>query len=207
MIEKIDFLVIGAGSAGLSTALQLQKFGNVLVLAKKGLDDCNSWWAAGGIAASGPWNDDYEGHVQDTLEAGDGLCNETTVRFIVNKSTERIQDLMDWGLEFDASETGEFELGQEGGHHTRRILHTTDETGKSILQVLLDQCKLYANIEIRPHQYAINLIGKKGECCGAYVLNNATQEIYSINSNQYKGKKQVSYCGGANRGPLIASRC
>src|SRR5271157_1118231 len=200
MIEKVDFLVIGAGCAGLSTALQLQKFGNVLVLAKKGLDDCNSWWAAGGIAASGPWNDDYEGHIQDTLEAGDGLCNETTVRFIVNKSTERIQDLMDWGLEFDASETGEFELGQEGGHHTRRILHTTDETGKSILQVLIDQCKLYANIEIRPHQYAINLIGKKGECCGAYVLNDTTQEIYSIYS-----KATILATGGVGKAYLVTS--
>ncbi len=153
-----------------------------------------------GVAASGPWNDDYEGHVQDTLEAGDGLCNEDAVRFIVNHSTERIQDLVDWGLHFDVSDTGEFELGQEGGHHTRRILHTTDETGKSILQILIDQCKNYPNIEIRPHQYAINLIEQKGQCIGAYILNNLTQEIYSISA-----KATILATGGAGKVYLVTS--
>jgi L-aspartate oxidase len=200
MIETVDFLIIGAGSSGLSTALQLQKYGKVMILVKKELTDCNSWLAAGGVAASGPWNEDFEGHVQDTLEAGDGLCNEEAVRFIVNHSTDRIQDLMDWGLQFDVSETGEFELGQEGGHHTRRILHTTDETGKSILQVLIDQAKMFSNIEIREHQYAINLIEQKGECVGAYVLNNVTQEIYSI-----QAKATILATGGVGKVYLVTS--
>jgi len=207
MIEKVDFLIIGAGSAGLSTAIQLQKYGKVLVLAKKTLDDASSNWAAGGVAATGPWIPDfnvgnaYDAHVADTLEAGDGLCNEETVRFIVKHGTDRIQNLIDWGLQFDVhEETGEFDLGREGGHHIRRILHTKDETGKSILHTLIKKAQELPNIEIRINQYAINLIEQKGQCVGCYVLNNTNQDIYAVQS-----KAVILATGGAGKAYAVTS--
>jgi len=137
MIEKIDFLIIGAGISGLSTAIELQKFGKVLLLLKNGYEDSNTFYAAGGIASSGPWSKDYEGHIQDTLIAGDGLCNKDVVEFVVNNGTKHLQNLIDWGVKFDKKSNGEYDLGQEGGHHTRRVLHTGDLTGSSILEVLI----------------------------------------------------------------------
>ena len=79
------------------------------------------------------WSEDFEGHIQDTIIAGDGLCNEKVVRDIILHGADRIQELIDWGMEFDEDSTGNFDLGREGGHHTRRVLHTGDLTGKSLL--------------------------------------------------------------------------
>lgn len=200
MIENTDFLIIGAGSSGLSAAIQAQKYGKVIVLAKKDLNDCNSWFAAGGVAASGPWSKDFEGHVQDTLVAGDGLCKEEVVRHIIKNGTDRIKDLIDWGLQFDVKESGEFDLGREGGHHSRRVLHTVDQTGMSITQTLINQAKKFPNIELRPHQYAINLIEHQGSCIGAYVLNNITKEIYSVHA-----KATVLATGGVGKVYAITS--
>jgi L-aspartate oxidase len=200
MIEKVDFLIIGAGIAGLTAAIQLQKYGKVLVLVKNELTDANTAWAAGGIACSGPWSEDYEGHIKDTLEAGDGICNEEAVKFIVYHGAERIQDLIDWGLKFDLSESGEFDLGREGGHHVRRVLHTGDLTGRSIHNTLIQKAKELPNIELRTHQTAINLIEIKGECSGAYVLRKQTDEIYTVHS-----KATILATGGVGKVFLYTS--
>jgi L-aspartate oxidase len=200
MIEKVDFLVIGSGIAGLSTAIQLQKYGKVLILAKKAIDECNTNWAAGGIAASGPWSPDYEGHIQDTLIAGDGACKEEVVRAIINKGTDRIQDLINWGLNFDVNGVGEFDLGLEGGHQKRRVLHTKDLTGKSILETLIQQAKSLSNIELRAEQVAINLIEVNGQCVGCYVLDNKKHEIYSLHA-----KATILATGGTGKVFLYTS--
>jgi L-aspartate oxidase len=182
MIERVDFLIIGAGIAGLSTAIELQKYGKVLVILKKDFDDCNTHFAAGGIASSGPWSDDFEGHIKDTMVAGCDLCDPDVVEYIVRKGPENLQRLFDWGMEFDKNDNGEYNLGREGGHHTRRVLHTGDITGKSILKTLLKKVRSLPNIEIRNHQISINLIEKSGKCLGAYILDNRedNKEIYAI---------------------------
>jgi L-aspartate oxidase len=200
MIEKIDFLIIGAGISGLSTAIELQKFGKVLLLLKNGYEDSNTFYAAGGIASSGPWSKDYEGHIQDTLIAGDGLCNKDVVEFVVHHGTEHLQNLIDWGVKFDKKSNGEYDLGQEGGHHTRRVLHTGDLTGSSILEVLIEKARSLPNIEFRTDQVAINLIEKEGKCVGAYVLNNKNQEIYTI-----QAKATVLATGGCGKVYLYTS--
>lgn len=201
MVEKVDFLIIGGGISGLSAALELQKHGNVLILMKKSKKDSNTQYAAGGIAASGPWNgDDYEGHVKDTLIAGDGLCDETVVRQIIRKGTKRVQDLISWGLKFDLKESGGLDLGREGGHHVRRVLHVGDITGRKILNTLLRQVSQSANIEIRENQVAINLIEIAGTCAGVYVLDNNTGEIYSI-----QAKATILATGGIGKVYLYTS--
>ena len=120
----MDFLIIGAGIAGLSAAITLQQYGRVLLLLKKDTEGCNTYYAAGGIASSGPWNSDYEGHIRDTLIAGDGLCHQDVVKDIVQKGANYVQQLIDWGVIFDYGKDGKLDLGQEGGHSSRRILHT-----------------------------------------------------------------------------------
>jgi L-aspartate oxidase len=200
MVETVDFLIIGAGVAGLSAAIPLQEFGKVLVLMKKGVDDCNTYNAAGGVAASGPWSDNFEGHVKDTITAGAGLCNEEVIREIVDKGTERIKELMQWGLEFDRNSDGDLDMGMEGGHHSRRVLHTGDLTGRSLLTTLYSKAISLPNVSIRKDQIAINLIEKHGECVGAYVLNNDTQEIYAI-----QAKATILATGGIGKVYLYTS--
>ncbi len=182
MVEKIDFLIIGAGIAGLSTAIALQQYGHVLILYKQTDKDCNTYYAAGGIACSGPWSQEFEGHVQDTLNAGDGLCKESVVREIIEKGSAAVEELINWGVEFDKNQSGELDLGREGGHHTRRVLHSGDLTGHEILKTLLKKAHSSSNITFRGNQVAINLIEKQGECAGVYVLDNESQDIYAISA-------------------------
>ncbi len=200
MVEKIDFLIIGGGIAGLSTALELQRFGQVLILTKKKQIDSNTYYAAGGIAASGPWSDDFEGHVKDTLIAGDGLCNKEVVRKIIQKGTERVKALINWGMKFDKKEGGILDLGREGGHHSRRILHYEDLTGREVLLTLVNQIKKYPNVELRENQVAINLIEINGKCVGVYVLNNETNKIYAI-----QAKATILATGGIGKVYLYTS--
>jgi len=179
MDSKSDFLIIGAGISGLSAALALEKYGKVLILTK-GNKQSNTYYAAGGIAASGPWSDDFEGHIQDTIIAGDGLCDPEVVHEIIHKGTERIKDLLGWGVDFDKKSPTQFDLGKEGGHHTRRVLHHEDLTGKAIIETLLHQVALCPNIKIKPEQVAINLIEIDGTCSGVYVLDQNIGKIYPI---------------------------
>ncbi|WP_371802992.1 L-aspartate oxidase [Candidatus Lokiarchaeum ossiferum] len=200
MVEKTDYLIIGGGIAGLSAAISLQKYGNVLILMKRKHNDCNTYYAAGGIAGSGPWSADFEGHISDTLEAGDGLCDPDVVRSIIHKGTSCLQDLMGWGIEFDRDEEGILDLGREGGHHTRRVLHTNDLTGRSILQTLLHKAHSFPNIEFREDHVVVNLIERETQCVGAYVLDKKTTEIYTI-----EAKATVLATGGIGKVYLYTS--
>ncbi|MHA1583910.1 MAG: L-aspartate oxidase [Promethearchaeota archaeon] len=200
MIEKTDFLIIGAGVAGLSAAIELQKHGHVIVLIKTNLHDCNTFHAAGGIACSGPWSSHYAEHIQDTLVAGDGLCKKSVVDEIIHKGPARIQELIEWGIEFDKNPDGTLNMGKEGGHHSRRILHVEDLTGKYTLETLLTKAQSFPNIEFREDQMAVNLIEKFGECAGAYILNKNTEEIYAIES-----KTTILATGGVGKVYLYTS--
>ncbi len=192
MQKKIDFLVIGSGVAGLSFALKAATVGKVLVLTKSKINDTNTRWAQGGIAGVTSPSDNYEKHIQDTLIAGDGLCKENIVRIVVTEGPQRIQELIEWGVNFDKNPDGTLMLGKEGGHSEFRILHAQDATGAEIQRALSYQTLNHPNIEVSEDFFALDLLTQhhlgryvnKGhhdiECYGVYALNLKTREIVTI---------------------------
>lgn len=192
MAKQVDFLIIGSGIAGLSYALKVAPFGKVCMITKANEDESNTKYAQGGIAAVMYQPDSYEKHIKDTLIAGDGICDEDVVRMVITESTERINELIEWGANFDKTETGEYDLAKEGGHSEHRILHHKDNTGFEIERALLAAVHKHPNIEILDHHFAIDILTQHHlgievnsktpgiECYGAYVLNLHTQEIETI---------------------------
>ena len=140
-MRQFDFVVIGSGLAGLTFARAVARHGTVGIITKRGRADSNTAWAQGGIACVTSSEDSFELHVKDTLEAGAGLCDEEMVRIIVTEGPARIQELMEMGVQFDEREMEdgerELDLGREGGHSKRRVLHARDVTGREIERALL----------------------------------------------------------------------
>ena len=192
MSSKADFLVIGSGIAGLSYALKAAEFGSVMIITKANEDESNTKYAQGGIASVTYAPDSYEKHIQDTLECGDGLCNEKIVRTVITESSERIKELIQWGASFDKTATGEYDLAIEGGHSEHRVLHHKDETGLEIETKLLEQIHRHKNIKLFTHYFAVDIITQHHlgievkrstpgiECYGAYVLNTKTGNVETI---------------------------
>jgi len=189
-VKQFDYLVLGSGIAGLTFALQAATRGRVAIVTKKDRAESNTNYAQGGIASVTSKEDTFELHVRDTLEAGAGLCKESVVRMIVEEGPARIQELIELGMKFserDApSEDGgkELDLGREGGHSKRRILHAKDVTGREIEHALLDAISKQPNIEIFENHIAIDLItsqklGYVGEnrCLGAYVFDKNANRV------------------------------
>ncbi len=196
---KADYLIIGSGAAGLFAALEAAPHGTVLLVTKRNADECNTKYAQGGIACVIAEGDTFEAHVQDTLEAGAGLCHPDVVREIVSDGPARIQDLLDLGIHFtkrgevaegvDQNEAGAYDLGREGGHRKRRVLHSGDITGRELVSVLLNRCRQNPNIKILEHHIAVDLIVSRhsewqGEnsCVGAYVMDQETHCIKTVHS-------------------------
>jgi len=192
MKREVDFLVVGSGLAGLSFALKVAEHGKVLVITKANLNETNTQYAQGGIAAVTYSPDTYEKHIADTLECGDGLCNEEVVRMIVSEAPKQIEQLIGWGADFDKAPNGEFDLAKEGGHSEHRILHHKDNTGAEIQRVLLEKVKQHKNIEILDYYFAIELITQHHlghtvtrhqpdiQCYGVYALDMRTNNIIRI---------------------------
>ena len=157
MRKKVDFLVIGSGIAGLSFALKVADKGKVCVVTKDKVDETATKYAQGGIAAVMYPPDSHEKHIQDTLIAGDDLCNEEIVRIAITESTDRVKELIDWGTEFDKEKSGRFELAKEGGHSEFRVLHHKDSTGAEIVRALVNKAKSHPNIEILENHFAIDI--------------------------------------------------
>ena len=194
---KTDILVIGGGISGLSLAIKLSNLAKdyrILLITKEKLEDCNTFHAQGGIACVWNENDSPEKHIQDTLIAGDGLCDEKLVRQIVSQAPERIKELIELGVEFTRNEKGEYDLGKEGGHSERRVLHVNDLTGQSIESKLIEQVRKINNIEIKEKWCAVNLYAKNSKCYGAYVMNHITREIHNI-----AAKATILATGGAGK--------
>ncbi|MEM1082748.1 MAG: L-aspartate oxidase [Verrucomicrobiota bacterium] len=192
-----DFLVLGAGIAGLSFAIRAAQHGSVTVITKGKALDSNTAWAQGGIASVLPEalrdpGDTCELHVADTLDAGVGLCHEDVVRTIIAEGTETIDELVAHGSEFDKEEAdGRFQLGKEGGHSKRRILHARDTTGQEIATSLLETARKTPNLTLLEDHFAIDLItsGKLGavtedRVLGAYVLERGTGEVHIFRSDR-----------------------
>lgn len=189
---KYDFLVIGSGLGGLSFALKAAAHGKVCLITKSELDDTNTRYAQGGIAAVTYEPDSYEKHVEDTLIAGDNLSNEAVVRMVVKEAPAQIRELIQWGTKFDKESNGKYDLAREGGHSEHRILHHKDNTGEEIQRALSNQVRNHPQIDIREKHFAVDLITQHHlgklvkrhmtdiECYGAYVLNMETHEILKI---------------------------
>lgn len=190
-----DFLVIGAGVAGLSFAIRAARHGSVIVVTKGDLYESNTAWAQGGIASvlaeefrdSG---DSVESHVADTLDAGAGLCRENVVRTIIGEGSAAIDDLVGCGVNFDRRD-GRFLLGKEGGHSHRRILHAKDSTGREVARGLIERARNTPNLTLVEDHFVIDLItsGRLGAVAedrilGAYVLEKKTGEVRIFRSDR-----------------------
>ena len=190
-IEECDYLVIGTGVAGLVSALHLAPHGQVLLVTKRNCRDSNTTYAQGGIACVMKPNDSFEKHVEDTLDAGAGLCNDEVVRRIVQAGPDSINELVALGLEFSQRTDGTdgYDLGKEGGHSKRRVLHAGDITGRHIEDVLLHQVRNTPSIRVMEQTMAIDLVttqwlGLDGpnRCVGAYLISRYTGEIFAVRS-------------------------
>jgi len=186
-----DFLIIGSGLAGLTAALHLSAYGKVLVVSKQSVSDGNTNYAQGGIACVVAPDDSMEEHVADTLQTGEGLSEESAVRAIVEGGLAQIEELEALGVHFErsADKAGEYDLGREGGHSRRRVLHSGDITGRELIQCLAERAESEENITLVENRLAIDLvttgwIGSPGKsrCVGGYFLNKASSDILAVRS-------------------------
>src|ERR1700749_315878 len=160
-MKNYDFLILGSGIAGLSFALKVARFGRVAIVTKKSKAESNTNYAQGGIAAVTSKEDSFEIHVQDTLTAGAGLCHEDVVRTIVEEGPARVAELIELGMRFTEREINgarELDLGREGGHSKRRILHAKDVTGREIERALLAAIARHPQITVLENHMAVDLI-------------------------------------------------
>lgn len=188
MIIDVDVLVLGTGIAGLSFALRASRLGRVALVTKKSDTESNTNYAQGGIAAVVDPNDTFESHIRDTLVAGAFLCHEDAVEILVKEGPDRIRELVEMGVRFTRSRKegnpNHFDLGREGGHSTRRIVHAADLTGREIERALVAKVKGNFNIRVFEHDHAIDLItdrvGEKLVCRGAHVVDSETGDVMSF---------------------------
>ncbi len=200
---KTDFLIIGSGVAGLSFALKVAEFGSVALVTKKDVMDSNTQRAQGGIASVFGDMDSFDLHIQDTLASGDGLCAVEVVEMVVKNGPERIRELIDLGVKFnisrndsDANDSCDLDLGREGGHSEKRIVHAQDMTGREVENVLVDHARNHKNITLYENHIAIDLITcstrmKRGLittthedfCCGAYVLDRESGHVRTFSAS------------------------
>jgi L-aspartate oxidase len=203
-IIKSDYLVIGSGVAGLSFALKVAEHGKVNLISKRLANESNTSYAQGGIASVTEKTDNFQKHIKDTLIAGAGLCHQDAVEFALSEAPERINDLVDWGVNFTKRNDGSYDLAKEGGHSEHRILHAADMTGAEIQRALLEKARANPNIQIFENHLAIDLITEHhvlgnlqsafNICFGAYVLCQENRCVKTFQSNY-----TVIATGGASK--------
>jgi L-aspartate oxidase len=205
-----DFLVIGSGLAGLTFALKAAQSGSVIVLTKDRLPESATAYAQGGIASVWSPDDSFEEHSQDTMAAGAQLCHQDIVDLVVREGPECVRELIALGTQFstrpDAS--GEYDLGQEGGHSHRRILHASDTTGREIMRALVDAVRAHGNITVLEQRLAVDLLVDakfdasitSPSCWGAYAFDLATGVI-----ERFQARATLLATGGAGKVYLYTS--
>jgi L-aspartate oxidase len=214
---QTDFLVIGSGIAGLSFAIKAAELGTVAIVTKKEKVESSTNYAQGGIAAVTGETDSFESHIKDTITTGSGLSQEDVVRFVVTEGPERIKELIAWGVEFTRAESNyssTYDLGKEGGHSHRRVLHAQDFTGREIERALIEKAGSKQNITMYENFFTINLIleskvrgtipadGKKEseKCLGAYVFDVNNNVVHT-----FRAKFVLLATGGAGKVYLITT--
>jgi L-aspartate oxidase len=185
-----DFLVIGGGIAGLMFAIQAAEVGSVIVLTKAASSEANTAYAQGGIASVWSVDDSFESHIDDTMRAGAGLCDRNAVETIVREGPAAVRELIRLGTRFTRIEAGgedEYDLGREGGHSHRRVLHAQDLTGREIMRALGEAAAARSNIRVLENHVAVNLLikkdratGKPKSCWGVYALDRNTNQVHRI---------------------------
>lgn len=192
MRKKVDFLVIGSGIAGLCFALKAANYGKVCIVTKAKAEDTSTRYAQGGVAAVMYHPDTYEKHIEDTMVAGDELSDRRIVEITIRESTERIMELVEWGVEFDKTKSGKFALAKEGGHSEFRVLHHKDITGLEIEEKLVAAAQKNPNIEIMDNHLAVEIITQHHlgievnrhtpdiTCYGAYIYNPDKKQVCTI---------------------------
>jgi L-aspartate oxidase len=202
-----DVLVIGSGIAGLVAALRCARAGRVVLVTKDRLPESSSQYAQGGIASVWSPEDSFESHVEDTLAAGAGLCHREVVETVVREGPDRVRDLIALGTNFDVRgdpEDPQYDLGQEGGHSHRRILHALDATGREIIRALTEAVRAVPAVTIYENHLAIDLLLDRNRtpppCWGAYVLDRTTQQV-----RRFVARATFLCTGGAGKVYLYTS--
>lgn len=218
MIEA-NYLVIGSGIAGLTFSVKIaEKFPdrNVIIVTKANEDESNTKYAQGGVAiVLDGEKDSFNKHIEDTLIAGDGLCDKEVVEMVIKEGPDRLEELMLWGANFDVDDSGELDLGKEGGHSEYRVVHHKDITGFEVERALLKRAHQLPNISILPHHFAIDLVTnhhiknsdkEKLLCYGAYVFNQKTGTIFTIKANStLLASGGIGCVYGHTTNPIIAT--
>lgn len=208
--HDFDVLVIGSGAAGLTLALQMAQYAKVAVLSKRKISSGSTSWAQGGIAAVLDDRDSTKDHIDDTLDAGAGLCDYDVVKFVVDQGKNTINWLIENGVNFTRDNqhrkndlvAGGYHLTKEGGHSFRRIIHSADSTGKEVQKSLENQVETHSNITLFENHMAVDLLNNKNrsKCVGAYVLDTKRGKI-----DMFRAKATVLATGGASRAYLYTS--
>ncbi len=214
-----DYLVIGSGVAGLTFAVKIaEKFADrsIVIVTKGDEDESNTKYAQGGIAVVLDLEEDsFQKHIQDTLIAGDGLCNEQVVEMVVKEGPQRLKELIAWEANFDLDSEGDFDLGKEGGHSEYRVVHHKDVTGYEVERALLQRVHQLPNITLLSHHFAIDLItdhhletpnSEELSCHGAYVLNQKKGNILTIQAQHTMlASGGIGRVYGHTTNPIIAT--
>src|ERR1700675_1981537 len=169
--HRADYIVVGSGVAGLRAAIELSDAGSVLVLAKSDLSDSATSWAQGGIAVALSDEDEISLHEQDTLNAGDGLCRPEAVALLVEEGPQYINQLIEWGTEFDRSGT-KLSFTREAAHSRSRILHAHgDSTGRDMSRALLGRAHTIPHLHLRAHAFTTELMLENGRAVGVLFID------------------------------------
>ncbi|HLF52681.1 L-aspartate oxidase [Flavobacterium sp.] len=205
-----NYLIIGSGVAGLTFAIKItERFPDkkVAIVTKSNEGESNTKYAQGGIAiVTDKTEDSYQKHIQDTLICGDGLCDKSVVEMVITQGPKRLNELIEWGAQFDKKANGNFDLGKEGGHSQNRVVHHKDQTGYEIERAILEQVHQKENITVLDHYFALDLITENNYCLGAYVLNQKTKEIITFQSDfTVLATGGIGHLYGHTTNPVIAT--